>query len=129
MKMQVAPAYLLLATVLSAGAFAVQSAQAASAERNSTERAKVSDKDLKAFAKVYVEYHRIKQSYEPKLQAMKEGKEKQKIKREGDDKVRRVLEEQGLSPERYNQLFAAVNRNPRLREKALELIQQERRKS
>jgi hypothetical protein len=89
----------------------------------------VSDKELRAFAKAYVEYHKIRQNYEPKLNNTRDEKEKLKIQREGDDKVKQVLEKQGLTPQTYNRLFMAVNGNPQLRQKALALIDDERKKS
>jgi predicted ATPase with chaperone activity len=93
------------------------------------ESSNVSDKELRAFAKAYVEYQRIRQSYEPKMNNTRDEKEKLKIQREGDDKVKQALEKQGLTPQGYNRLFAAVNGNPQLRQKALTLIDEERKKS
>lgn len=89
----------------------------------------VSDKDLRAFVKAYVEYQKIRQNYEPKMNNTRDEKEKQKIQREGDDKVKQALEKQGLTPQAYKRLFAAVNGNPQLRQKALALINDERKKS
>jgi hypothetical protein len=94
--------------------------------RQGAEQTQVSDRDLKAFAKAYVEYHRIRQNYEPRLNATKNESDKQKLRREGDDKVKQALERQGLTPQSYNRLFAAINNNPQLREKALSLISEER---
>lgn len=93
------------------------------------EQAKVSDKDLRAFAKAYVEYHKIRQAYEPQLAKVQDAKEKEKIQREGDSKVNKALEKQGLTPESYNRLFTAVNRNEQLRKKALKIISEERKRS
>jgi Domain of unknown function (DUF4168) len=89
----------------------------------------VSDKDLRAFVKAYVEYQKIRQNYEPKVNNTKDEKEKQRIQREGDDKVKQALDKQGLTPQAYNRLFVAVNGNPQLRQKALALINDERKKS
>jgi hypothetical protein len=104
-------------------------ALAASVQGSATAASKVSDKELKAFAKAYVEYHQIKRSYEPKLKTMKDEKTKQQVEKEGNDKVLHALEKQGLTPQKFNQLFAAVNSDPKLREKALALIEAERQKS
>ena len=103
--------------------------QAASTETGATTASKITDKELKAFAKAYVEYHQIKRNYEPKLKTVKDEKAKQQVEREGNDKVLHALEKQGLTPQKYNQLFAAVNKDPQLREKALDLIEAERQKS
>lgn len=103
--------------------------EAASMQGNTAAASKVSDEELKAFAKAYVEYHQIKRNYEPKLRTTKDEKAKQQIEKEGNDKVLHALEKQGLTPQKYNQLFAAVNKDSRLREKALDLIEAERHKS
>lgn len=104
-------------------------ADAAPKQGSTAEPSNVSDKELRAFAKAYVEYQKIRQNYEPKMNNTKDEKEKLKIQREGDDKVKQALEKQGLTPQAYNRLFAAVNGNPQLRQKALTLIDDERKKS
>jgi Domain of unknown function (DUF4168) len=105
------------------------SADASPKQASPAEPTNVSDKDLRAFVKAYVEYQKIRQNYEPKMNNTKDEKEKQKIQREGDDKVKQALEKQGLTPQAYNRLFVAVNGNPQLRQKALTLINDERKKS
>ena len=55
---------------------------------SSAEQANVTDKDLRAFAKAYVEYHNIRQNYEPRLNSTKDEKQKEKLQREGDNKVK-----------------------------------------
>jgi Domain of unknown function (DUF4168) len=109
---------------LAAPAFAQESKQAsASAEKN------INDKELKSFAKAYVEYHKIRQTYETRLNSVQDPKEKEKIQREGDSKVSKALEKQGLTPDSYNRLFTAVNNNEQLRKKTLKMIEEERKQS
>ena len=131
--MKIINAEFLLGVALSApaviGVVPAWSAQAVSKPGSAAARSAVSDEDLRAFAKAYVEYHRIRQSYEPRLKAMKDEKSKQQIEKEGNEKVRQALEKQGLTPQKYNQLFAAVNGDPQLRQKAMDLIQAERQRS
>jgi len=95
----------------------------------SAQPTKVSDKDLRTFVKAYVAYQNIRQIYEPRLGKVQDPNEKAKIQQEGDSKVKQALEQQGLTPESYNRLFAAVNANEPLRQKALRLIREERSKS
>jgi Domain of unknown function (DUF4168) len=89
----------------------------------------VSDKNLRAFANAYVEYHKIRQTYEARLGKVQDPKEREKIQREGDSKVKQTLEQQKLTPESYNRLFTAVNGNEQLRRKALKWIDEERNRS
>jgi Domain of unknown function (DUF4168) len=123
--------WIILALLLSISlpAAPAWSADATPRQPSPAEPSNVSDKDLRAFVKAYVEYQKIRQNYEPKMNKTRDEKEKQKIQREGDDKVKQALEKQGLTPQAYNRLFAAVNGNPQLRQKALALINDERKKS
>jgi len=95
----------------------------------SAEPTKLSDKDLRAFAKAYVEYQKLRQTYEPRINRAQDPKEKEQIQREGDLKVKEALEKHGLTPQSYNRLFAAVNGNEQLRQKALKAINEERSRS
>jgi hypothetical protein len=121
----------ILALLLSINLLAAStwSADAPPRQPSRAEPTNVSDKDLRAFVKAYVEYQKIRQNYEPKMNNTRDEKEKQRIQREGDDKVKQALERQGLTPQAYNRLFTAVNGNPQLRQKALALINDERKKS
>jgi hypothetical protein len=122
---------IIVALLLSVNLSAVPAwgADASPKQTSPAEPTNVSDKDLRAFVKAYVDYQKIRQNYEPKMNNTRDEKEKQKIQREGDDKVKQALEKQGLTPQAYNRLFVAVNGNPQLRQKALALINNERKKS
>ena len=98
-------------------------------QTQSAEPTKLSDKDIRAFAKAYVEYQKLRQTYEPRLNSARDPKDREQIQREGDLKVKEALEKHGLTPHSYNRLFAAVNGNEQLRQKALKLINQERGRS
>jgi len=91
--------------------------------------ANVSDKDLRSFAKAYVEYHKLRQSYEKQIVNVQDVKQKDKLQREGDAKVSKALEKQGLTPQSYNRLFTMVNNNDQLRKKTLRMIEEERKTS
>ena len=85
----------------------------------------VSEVDLEAFAKAYVEYHRIRRIYEARISKAENAKEKDKIQNEGNAKVGQALKKQGLTAQSYNRLFTAVNSNESLRQKALKFIANE----
>jgi hypothetical protein len=109
--------------------FALAHAQQAPAQQGSGQPVKVSDKELRAFAKAYVEFHKIRERYEPAMSKAKDSAEKEKIQQEGNLKVKEAVEKQGFTVESYNRIFAAVNGNEELRKKALKLINEERKKS
>ncbi len=85
-----------------------------------------SDKELSAFVKVYVEYHKIRSSYGPALENAKDPKEKQRLEQEANSKVKRALDTHGLTPERYNRILASLNNNEELRKKVLKQVEKER---
>jgi hypothetical protein len=81
----------------------------------------ISDRELTAFAKAYTEVQQIRSQYEPSLRKTKDAKESEKLKK--------TLNKEGLSVDRYNKIYAAVNANEELRRKALRIVEQERKKS
>lgn len=89
----------------------------------------VSDQELTQFVKAYVEYQRIRSSYGPALDSAKDAARKKQIEQEANAKVKQSLDTHGLSAERYNRIFAAVNNNEALRKKVLKQIDDERKRS
>jgi hypothetical protein len=105
------------------------SAQDARERTQAADPSTVSDKNLRAFANAYMEYHKIRQTYEARLGKVQDPKEREKIQREGDSKVKQALEKHNLTPESYNRLFTAINGNEQLRRKALKWIDEERNRT
>jgi Domain of unknown function (DUF4168) len=89
----------------------------------------VSDQELTAFAKAYTEVQRIRSQYEPSLQRTKDARESQRLQREANARLKKTLDKQGLSIDRYNKIYTAVNANEALRRKALRLVERERKQS
>ena len=89
----------------------------------------VSDQELAAFAKAYAEVQRIRSQYEPSLQRTKDAKESERLQQEANARLKKTLDRQGLSIDRYNKIYTAVNANEALRRKALKMVEQERKKS
>ena len=112
---------------LSAGAVWAQTP--APAQQSPGASSEVSDQELQAFAKSYVEFHKMRTIYEPQVGVAKTPEEKTRIQQEAVAKFSSVLEREGLTMERYAALFKAVNGDDRLREKAIKLIEDEKAKS
>jgi hypothetical protein len=89
----------------------------------------LSDREIKAFAKAYVDYQKIRRTYAPALEQAKDPAQKKQIEQEANAKIKRSLEAQGLSVARYNQIFAEVNSNPPLGKRVLQQVEEERRRS
>lgn len=88
----------------------------------------LSEKELKAFAKAYADYQKIRGTYAPALEQAKDPARKKQIEQEANAKIKSSLDAQGLSVSRYNQIFAEVNNNPPLRKKVLQQVEEERKR-
>jgi hypothetical protein len=93
-----------------------------------TQQNKASDAELQAFAKAYVEYHQIRQKYEPEVKAAKDPQQSKKIQDEANTKIKDALAKQQLTVQNYNRLFTLVNNDEALRKKAMKLIEEERKR-
>jgi hypothetical protein len=88
----------------------------------------VSDKELQAFAKAYVEVEKVQKTHENSLKDVQDPEQRQKLQQETNSKVNKAIEQQGLTADSYQQILAAIstNKNINLTKKAFILINQER---
>ncbi len=86
----------------------------------------LSDKDLRAFVKAYVETQKIRLSHEAALKNSRNAEERRTIQQEADSKLLKILEREGLTVQSYNRMFSAISGNEELRKKSLKLIEHER---
>ena len=89
----------------------------------------VNETQLRAFAKVYVEVEKIRQTYAPRLKEAKNAEEGKQIETEAVSKMEGALTKEGLTAESYTQIFEIARADEGLRNKLIELINEERRKS
>jgi hypothetical protein len=89
----------------------------------------VSETQLRAFAKVYVEVEKIRQAYQPRLKEAKNPEEGKQIQNEAASKMQGALTKEGLTEESYTQIFEIARADEGLRKKLVELINEERQKS
>jgi len=95
-------------------------------QSQSQPRQEVSDKELQAFAKAYVEVQRIRNSRQGALKNTPDPQQAQKLQQETNAEMAKAVQKQGFTPEAYTQILATVNGDNTLSKKALELIQKER---
>jgi hypothetical protein len=110
----------------------IRAASATDAPRqpeNSGGQAAVSDRELSSFVKAYVDYQRIRSQFAPALAKEKDPTRKKQIEQEANTKVKRSLDTNGLSSERYNRIFATVNGSESLRKRVLKQVEEERKNS
>ena len=89
----------------------------------------VSDQELTAFVKAYVEYQKIRSNYGPALEKANSAERKKQLEQEANAKVKQSLDANGLTAERYNRIFSTVNANEALRKKVLQRVEEERKNS
>jgi len=105
----------------------VVDAQDKARDQQPSQESEISDRDLKAFAKAYVEFHKIRSAYENSLDDVSNRQEETKAQHEALIKIDKALEKQGLKPDALYRIFKAVNADEKLRAKTMKLIEEERR--
>lgn len=107
---------------LTAPGFAQQDAK----PRTNEPRAAMSDGDLMAFVRVYVENQRIRDFFEPDLMDATGIAEREALENEANAELMESLAEENMSVNDYNAIFILVNRDEPLRVRVLKLVAQER---
>ena len=93
------------------------------------QQSKINPTQHKSCARVYVEFEKIRDTYEPRLSKAQGDQEAQVIQKEAGAKVDEALAKEGLSRETYSQIINTLNADNELRAKAMQLIDEERKKS
>ena len=124
---KIAPAFLLCFFALTMATPSISAEQPKIPPANA--ETTINEKELNAFIKAYVDYQKIRANYGSALERATDSQEKKRIEQEANTRVKRSLDAQGLSSERYNKIFATVNNNPELRQKVLKKVEDERKKS
>jgi flagellar motor protein MotB len=87
------------------------------------------EKQLRSFAKVYVQVEKIRQEYEPRAKEASGPEEGKQIQQEAQSKFQQVLTKEGLSEESYTKIFEVARADQDVRKKILQLIGEEKAKS
>jgi Na+-transporting NADH:ubiquinone oxidoreductase subunit NqrC len=119
----------IVAAIFVAGFLILPLAKQGRAQESPKQQMNVSDTQLRAFAKVYVEVEKIRQAYEPRLKKAKNPEEGKQIQDEAASKMQGALTKEGLTEESYTQIFEIARADEGLRNKLVEFINEERQKS
>jgi flagellar motor protein MotB len=87
------------------------------------------EKQLRSFAKVYVQVEKIRQEYEPRAKEASGPEEGKQIQQEAQSKFQQVLTKEGLSEENYTKIFEVARTDQDVRKKILQMIGEEKAKS
>jgi hypothetical protein len=126
--MQIAPLK-AAAAIFVVGFLILSSSQQVPAQELPKQQPNVSEPQLRAFAKVYVEVEKIRQAYEPRLKEAKTAEEGKQIETEAVSKMQAALTKEGLTGESYRGIFEIARADEGLRKKLIEFINEERQKS
>ncbi len=86
-------------------------------------QSEVSGQDIKAFANAQLEVSRVRQQYQTRLSNAGNQDEQQALVQEMNEKLVAALKDEGLSVEKYNEIFNAVQNDADLRERVTEMMQ------
>src|SRR5690606_14551792 len=86
------------------------------------DRGDVAQEDLETFADIYLDLERMSARYENRLAAVGSEEEARELQVELQRETRRKVEDHGWTTERYEAVLQAVNSNPSLLQRALELM-------
>lgn len=89
----------------------------------------VDDQQLRNFARVYVQVEKIRQTYEPRAKEAPGPDEGKQVQQEAQSKFQEALTKEGLSEEKYTEIFEMARADEGLRKKVLQMIVEERAKS
>jgi hypothetical protein len=118
-----------IAMIFAAGFLFLSLTNHSPAQESPKHEMNVSDPQLRAFAKVYVEIEKIRQTYEPQLKETKDPEQGKEIQKEAVSKMQAALTKEGLTEESYGQIFEIARADAGLRKKLIDLINEERQKS
>jgi Domain of unknown function (DUF4168) len=114
-----------VATILVAGFLTLPFAEQGRSQESPKQQRSVSDNQLRAFAKVYVEVEKIRRTYEPRLKEANNAEESKQIQIEAVSKMLGALTKEGLTEESYREIFDIARADEGLRKKLIELINEE----
>jgi Domain of unknown function (DUF4168) len=114
-----------IAMIFVASFLSLPSAEQVQAQESPRQQRSVSDNQLRAFAKVYVEVEKIRRTYEPRLKEANNVEESKQIQIEAVSKMLGALTKEGLTEESYREIFDIARADEGLRKKLIELINEE----
>jgi hypothetical protein len=85
-----------------------------------------SDAELKSFADAALEVKHIKEIYLPKMQAVEDEREQEKLKQAALKEIAQAVEQRGLKLDKYQEILAAALTRPELAQRVGKYLSQPR---
>ena len=115
-----------IAMIFVAGFLILPFAEQGWAQESPKQQLSVSDDQLRAFAKGYVEVEKIRRAYESRLKEAEYPEESKQIQIEAVSKMQGALRKEGLTEDSYTQIFDIARADEGLRKKLIGFINEER---
>jgi len=80
------------------------------------------DAQLKKFATASQKVAVVADEYRPKLQAAKDEPAREKVYREADEQMVKVVQADGLTVDEFNGIGQAIEQDPQLRKRVIEMV-------
>lgn len=113
----------ILAASLSPAVALAQTAPAAQPPVQMQSAIKPTDSQLAKFAMASQKVSVVADEYRPKLQAAADEPAREKVYREADEKMVKVVQADGLTVEEFNGIGQAVEQDPQLRKRVIDISQ------
>lgn len=113
----------ILAVSLSPAVALAQTAPAAQPPVQMQPAIKPTDAQLEKFAMASQKVSVVADEYRPKLQAAKDEPSREKVYREADEKMVKVVQADGLTVDEFNGIGQAVEQDPQLRQRVIDIAQ------
>jgi hypothetical protein len=116
MKIRQLPFFAAVALALAGTPLLTMPAQAQSAPDNpgSGNVPSYNDQELQAYVTAAVQVSQISRDYTSKLRVAQSVDDKKKIQQEATGKMTQVIKKEGLSVEKYNEIYTAASMDPKL---------------
>lgn len=107
---------------LAAPTLDVQSNAYASQHQAAEPQQDVSDSELEVFAQAFKKISKIRSDYESRLREVQDPQMARELQQQAQTEMITVVEEQGLTVPRYNEILAAIQNNEELRRKFNDIL-------
>lgn len=112
-----------LILLIAASGFHLKSTAHGSQHQAADPREVISDSELEAFTKAYAKIQEIRLAYESRLAEVQDRQKAQQLQQQAQMEMFTAVEEQGLTVDRYNEIFAVISKNAAVREKFNKLFE------
>lgn len=117
------PKAFLRASILAMGLTAIPVlAQTTTPAQTPAPATQPTDVQLQNFAQASQKVAMVVEEYQPKLQASPDDNAREQVMKEADEKMVQLVSAEGLTVSEYNGISAAVQEDPKLRERVIELV-------